>query len=224
MSDTDSFVDEVNEELRRDRFYGLLRRYGWIAVVVILGIVGAAAFNEYRKAQAVAAAQAFGDSIMTALEGDTSADRAAALQGLSTDNALSDAVLQFLVSGELAEDGDIAGATEALRGIAANNDVALMYRQLAQFKMLTLNKETMSADERRVGFEALAAPNVPLRLLAEEQIALIDVETGEVDAAIERFNAILNNEEATPGLQQRAVQVIVALGKEPDLGPLTDSQ
>ena len=125
MSDTDSFVDEVNEELRRDRFYGLLRRYGWIAVVVILGIVGAAAFNEYRKAQAVAAAQAFGDSIMTALEGDTSADRAAALQGLSTDNALSDAVLQFLVSGELAEDGDIAGATEALRGIAANNDVAL---------------------------------------------------------------------------------------------------
>lgn len=224
MSDTDSFVDEVNEELRRDRFYGLLRRYGWIAVVVILGIVGAAAFNEYRKAQAVAAAQAFGDSIMTALEGDTSADRAAALQGLSTDSALSDAVLQFLVSGELAEDGDIAGATEALRGIAANNDVALMYRQLAQFKMLTLNKETMSADERRVGFEALAAPNVPLRLLAEEQIALIDVETGEVDAAVERFNAILNNEEATPGLQQRAVQVIVALGKEPDLGPLTDSQ
>ena len=90
--------------------------------------------------------------------------------------------------------------------------------------MLTLNKETMSADERRAGFEALAAPNVPLRLLAEEQIALIDVETGEVDAAIERFNAILNNEEATPGLQQRAVQVIVALGKEPDLGPLTDSQ
>ena len=224
MSDTDSFVDEVNEELRRDRFYGLLRRYGWIAVVVILGIVGAAAFNEYRKAQAVAAAQAFGDSIMTALEGDTCADRAAALQGLSTDSALADAVLQFLVSGELAEDGDIAGATEALRGIAANNDVALMYRQLAQFKMLTLNKETMSADERRVGFEALAAPNVPLRLLAEEQIALIDVETGEVDAAVERFNAILNNEEATPGLQQRAVQVIVALGKEPDLGPLTDSQ
>ena len=40
MSDTDSFIDEVNEEVRRDRFYGLLRRYGWIAVVAVVGVVG----------------------------------------------------------------------------------------------------------------------------------------------------------------------------------------
>ena len=36
MSDTDSFIDEVTEEVRKDRLYGYLRRYGWIAVLVIL--------------------------------------------------------------------------------------------------------------------------------------------------------------------------------------------
>jgi hypothetical protein len=32
MSDTDSFIDEVTEEVRRDRMFFMLKRYGWIAV------------------------------------------------------------------------------------------------------------------------------------------------------------------------------------------------
>ena len=36
MSETDSFIDEVNEEVRRDRLYGALRRYGWIAILAVL--------------------------------------------------------------------------------------------------------------------------------------------------------------------------------------------
>ncbi len=66
MSDTDSFIDEVNEEVRRDRFYGLLRRYGWIAVVAVVAIVGGAAWNEYSKAQERAQAEALGDAMLDA--------------------------------------------------------------------------------------------------------------------------------------------------------------
>ena len=39
MSNNDSFIDEVNDEVRRDRLYGMVRRYGWIAVVLIALIV-----------------------------------------------------------------------------------------------------------------------------------------------------------------------------------------
>jgi len=49
MSDTDSFIDEVNEEVRRDRFYFMLKRYGWIAVLAVILLVGGAAWNEYQK-------------------------------------------------------------------------------------------------------------------------------------------------------------------------------
>ena len=48
MSDTDSFIDEVTEEVRRDRMYLLLRRWGWVGVVAVILIVGGAAFNEVR--------------------------------------------------------------------------------------------------------------------------------------------------------------------------------
>ena len=36
VSNPESFIDEVNEEVRRDRLYQNIRRYGWIAVVVVL--------------------------------------------------------------------------------------------------------------------------------------------------------------------------------------------
>ena len=80
MSETDSFIEEVSEEVRRDRLYGLIRRYGWIAVVGVVAIVGGASWNEYNKAQDRAAAQALGDGIMTALEAEDPAARAAERQ------------------------------------------------------------------------------------------------------------------------------------------------
>ena len=64
--------------------------------------------------------------------------------------------------------------------------------------------------------KALARAGSPLRLLAEEQIALIEVETGDTEAAIARFQSILADAEVTAGLRQRVSQVIVALGGELD--------
>ncbi len=51
MSDTDSFIDEVSEEVRRDRLYATFRRYGWIAILAVLLLVAGATWNEWRKGQ-----------------------------------------------------------------------------------------------------------------------------------------------------------------------------
>ena len=55
------------------------------------------------------------------------------------------------------------------------------------------------------------------QLLAEEQLALIDISEGQVDSALTRLQAILQDAEVDTGLQQRVSQVIVALGAEPDV-------
>ena len=78
MSDTDSFIDEVNEEVRRDRFYFMLKRYGWIAVLAVILLVGGAAWNEYQKAQARAEAETLGDAMFAALSAEDTAARASA--------------------------------------------------------------------------------------------------------------------------------------------------
>ncbi|MDF1727112.1 MAG: hypothetical protein P1U53_05100 [Sulfitobacter sp.] len=218
MSDTDSFIDEVNEEVRRDRLFVLLRRYGWIAVVAILLIVGGAAWNEYQKAQVRAEAERVGDAMLAALSVNQSEERLAALQEIDPGTEGAEAVLAFLTAAQQQEAGDREGAIATLDAIAVDSGVAPIYRDIALFKALALQGEAAGAENRRQALEALAQAGRPLRLLAAEQLALIEIEEGNSEAAIERYQAILNDAEVSPDLQQRALQVIVALGGEPELG------
>ncbi|MFK7881352.1 tetratricopeptide repeat protein [Roseobacter sp.] len=217
MSDTDSFIEEVNEEVRRDRLFTLLKRYGWIGALIVILIVGGAAWSEYQKAQATARAQALGDGMLTALSGEDSAERLAALEALSAENATGQALLAMLTAGEAQRSGNVDTAIAALDAVSVDPEVAEIYRQIASFKSLTLQAETSNQDARRQGFEALSMAGSPLRLLAEEQLALMDVADGDVEAAIDRFQSILQDASVTSDLQQRALQVIVALGGTPDL-------
>ena len=82
VSDTDSFIDEVTEEVRRDRLFKAMRKYGWIAVLAVIAIVGGAAWNEWNKAQARAAAEEFGDQMLAALAVPDASDRADALSAV----------------------------------------------------------------------------------------------------------------------------------------------
>ncbi len=217
MSDTDSFIDEVNEEVRRDRLYGYLRRYGWIAILAVVLIVGAAAWNEYTKSQERAEAQALGDAMLAALEADASNDRAEALSTVSAETPGARAVLNFMRADALAEAGEIDAAVAQLDAVATDGGVDPIYRQMAQFKAVTLQGKSVPVAERRQSLEALAQPGAPLRLLAEEQMALIDISEGAPEKAIARYQSILSDAETSPALQQRALQVIVALGEEPSL-------
>ncbi|WP_299917889.1 hypothetical protein [uncultured Roseobacter sp.] len=217
MSDTDSFIDEVTEEVRRDRLYGMLRKYGWIGGLVVLLIVGGAAWSEYQKAQARAQAEALGDGMLAALTEETPDARVSALEELSAENPTAGALVAMLAASEAQQGDNLVTAVAELDAIAVNGDVPVIYRQIASFKALTLQAETLDAATRRQGFEALATAGSPLRLLASEQLALIDVAEGETEAAIERYQNILQDAAVTSDLQQRALQVIVALGGTPDL-------
>ncbi|MGR3802264.1 hypothetical protein [Marinibacterium profundimaris] len=219
MSDTDSFIDEVTEEVRRDRLFALARKYGWIAVLIIVLIVGGAAWNEYTKSRDQAAAQALGDAITVAMEAGDAKARAEALAAIETDEPGGTAVVDFLRAAALAEDDRAEEAGKLLDTISLNGDLPLIYRNIAAFKALTLRAATADPAELRTGFSALATPGSPLRLLAEEQLAIIDIRTGETDAAIDRLQAILEDAEVTADLQQRATQVIVALGGDPQAIP-----
>lgn len=217
VSNSDSFIDEVNEEVRRDRLYGYLRRYGWIAVVAILALVGGTAWTEYRKASAQAEAEALGDALLVALVAEDAPARVAALEQVQAGSAGQDAVLKFHVAAQQVEAGNTEAAIATLDALAVNGEISPIMRQVAQFKSLTLQAETTPAADRRIAFEAMAQPGAPLRMLAEEQLALIDIAEGDAEAAIARYQAILVDAEVSQDLQQRALQVIVALGGEPEL-------
>jgi len=213
VSDTDSFIEEVTEEVRREQLYGYLKRYGWIAVVLVLAIVGTAAYLEWQKARESEAAQAIGDAVLAAMESDDAADRLVALEAIEASEAV--AVVAMLTAREAELAGDMDSAVRALESVALNASLPLEYTQLAALKSLMVLHSTLSAEDRRFGFEGLASPGNPYRMLAEEQLALIEVEIGQIDTAIERLEAIRADAETSEGLRARSTQLIVALGGTP---------
>lgn len=217
MSNSDSFIQEVTEEVRRDRLFGLMRRYGWIAVLAVLLVVGGTGWREYNKAATRSAAQAFGDSLIAAFDHDTPEARLAALNDIPPGTPGARVTLAFTRASELIAAGQTTQAAEALEALATDPDVPAIYRQIAAFRAAVLQQD-LPAPDRRARFESLAEAGGLMRLLSEEQIALIELESGETAAALSRAGRILADAEATAGLQRRMTQLIVALGGEvPDI-------
>ncbi|SNX67654.1 hypothetical protein SAMN05878503_101291 [Cereibacter ovatus] len=217
MSNPESFIDEVTEEVRRDRMFGYFRRYGWIAVLAVLLIVGGAAFNEWQKAQTRAASQAFGDALLAALEEGPDAEaRRKALAAVPAEGAPRAALRELMLASDPA--GDPAGALAALDRIAADPALAPSYRDLAVLRRAIVGGTTIPLAERRTALDAIAAPGRPYRTLALEQLALLDLEAGETAKAIQTLRSLAQDQEATPGLRRRAEQMITALGGETPAG------
>jgi hypothetical protein len=216
VSDTDSFIDEVSEEIRREKLFKTFRKYGWIGVALVVLVVGGTGYREYSRAAEKTASETFGSSVLEALQENDPSARVAQLDTITAPNASGGAMIAMLQAAELESDKDGAGAAAKLEAAAVSGDLDQMYRDILNFKRLTVDESGIDAGERRMGFEQLATPGNPLRLLAEEQLALLDLTAGDSAAAVNRLSMILEDAELTQGLRQRAGQLMIALGQDPN--------
>lgn len=216
MANQDSFIDEVNEEVRRDRLFAIFRRYGWIAVLVILLIVGGAAWNEWRKATAAAEAEARGDAVFAALSVQAPEARLELLDEFNTgESADLAALIGLFRAGIDLEMGDQRQAAEDLAAVASAPQASAVYRDLASLKSILAAGTNIPPEERIAQLQGMALPGAPFRLLAEEQIALAEIERGNIDTAITQLEQIAADQTASQGLRRRALQMIVAVGGSP---------
>lgn len=209
MSNPDSFIDEVTEEVRRDRLFALFRKYGWIGVVLVLGIVGGAGWTEWQRAQSEAKAEAFGDAVLDALDLGAPEDRVAALGAIPTDGSQA-AVLQLLLASDPV--GDRAGTLAALEALANDATQPPSYRDLAVLRRVVVAGADLPLADRRAALDPIAAPGRPYRTMALEQMAYLLVEENRTDEAIAALTALLTDQEAPGGVRSRAQEMIIALG------------
>lgn len=214
MSQPDSFLDEVSEEVRRDKMVQFLRRNAlWIALGILV-IVGGAAFMEWQRASQRAAAEARGDAIWGAFQQEDAAARAAALQSVELEGADGAALAALQVAAAHLDADDRDAAVAALTSVAVNGDVSEPLRDVARLKLAGAARD-MAVSERLDVLEPMLVEGHAMRGLALELRAMIQLGAGERDAAIADLNEIGNDPRAPSQVRDRADQMLVILGADP---------
>ena len=209
MSNPDSFIEEVTEEVRRDRLFAMFRKYGWIGGLVVVAIVGGAAYSEWQKAQALARAEGFGEAMLDALDIGGASERRAAMGSVPADGAQL-ALRALMVASDPAEDK--AAALAALDALIADVTQPEIYRDMAQLRRVMVAGTDMALADRRAALDGISAPGRAFRVMAAEQLAYLMLEEGNTEAAIAALATLMQDQEATQGLRARAAQMITALG------------
>ena len=210
MSNTDSFIDEVTEEVRRDRLFGYFRRYGWIPAVIIVALVGGTAYNEWSKAQVAQVAQARGDALLDALELEDEAERAAAFSALAREDE------DALVAKLLAAGVETEQAVELLRSVADDGRQPQYIRDLARLKMAS-TEGLLTLDEAAAILAELSEPGGVYRNVATELLVAVELQRGDTAAALKLLQAHVQDAEASSEQIQRMGELIEALGAIPEL-------
>ena len=221
MSD-DSFVKEVDDELRTDQLKSLWERYGVILAAAAIAIVaGTAAFEGWKWWQAKQSS-ASGDIFLSALKDarDGKKDEALkALSGLETTGTGAYPLLARLRAGtELAAKGDAKGAIAAFEAVAADSGVDAPIRDMAHLRAALLLVDNGTYEDVAKHAELLAGDTNAFRFSAKEALGLAAWKAGKAKEAKDFFQAIADAEAAPRAMSERAdlmLSVIAASGLVP---------
>ena len=210
----DSFIDEVFDDLRRERLFRVFRKWGWLALLIILVIVGGVMWREYSQSRADKEARAWGDAILAAqAAGDPTAISKVDPMGSEGRKMVS----ALLAASAWAGKGGNDAAVEALRAVIADANVDPALHDLAQLKLVMLQGADMEASERDEILSKLSRAGAPFELLALEQKAIALVGAGRNDDAVMLIRQIQQKDGLSEALRRRLSELMIALGEEPEM-------
>jgi hypothetical protein len=207
MSD-DSFVREVDEELRHDRFREMWSRFGNLLIAAALLLVaGTAAWRGYEWWSARQAA-ASGDRFVEAIEliaAGKQDEGSAILAELEKDGSGKYPVLaRFRLAAQTHAVGDTAAAMKSFDAIAADSSAGEPFQSLARLRAGILAVDVETYDQVKARLEALAAAGGVYRHLAREALGLSAYRAGAAEEAAKWFGMIVADNGSGQGVRGRA--------------------
>ncbi|MER9404260.1 tetratricopeptide repeat protein [Mesorhizobium caraganae] len=207
MSD-DSFIREVNDEIRREQAHALWDRFGpAILGLAILVVLGTAAFVGYRywdESRANRSGDAFSQALKLANDGKSD-DALTALQQLEKDGYGAYPLLARMRAATVkADKGDFAAAVADFDGVAADTAIPQGIRDMARLRAALLLVDHGSFADVSSRVEALTADNNTLRHTAREALGLAAWKEGKTQDALKLFDQIAADDGAPRNARQRA--------------------
>ncbi|MFN3507855.1 MAG: tetratricopeptide repeat protein [Allorhizobium sp.] len=222
VDQNDSFIREVNEELRSDQVRNAWKRYSRLiigaAVVIVLGTAGHRLWNHWDSTQASDAGDKFLAALTLADQGKRD-EAEAALQALEKDGYGAYGILaRFRAASVLAEKGEPEAAVASFKTIGDDSSVPDAVRNTAKVRAAWLLVDIGSYNDVSAMVEAMATPTNAMRHAAREALGLAAYKAGDMTRAREWFEQITEDAEAPRNVANRAQMLldnIKASGKAP---------
>ena len=214
--DADTFLKEVDEELRKERLNQFVARHGWwifAAIVLVLGAIGGFIWWQGRQqAQAGEQGQALLD-VLTSIEAGNRAAAAPKIAELAASEVEGYRVAAlFARASTQVEAGQAQAAIATLRSIAEDQELAEPYRQAALVRQTALEYDRLQPQVVIRRLSPLARPGLPFFGTAGEMIGIAHLKMRRPDLAGPIFQRIGRDETVPPSIRTRAIQMAGSLG------------
>lgn len=214
----EAFLREVDDELRREQFETIWKRYGRLALILVALILAGFAAYLFWRSESAKKADAQGEQMSAAIA-DIQAGRKTEA-GKKIDTLIADggpgyhAAGLFTKAALSVEKGDSKGAAAIYAGIAANGDIAQPFRDLALIRQTLIEYDSLKPQQVIDRLKPLAAEDSAFFGTAGEltAIALIQSNRG---AEAGRLLASIARDTKTPAtLRARAGRLASSLGAD----------
>ena len=207
MSD-DSFIREVNEELRQDQAKALWDRFGpafiGLALIVVLGTAAYVGWQYWTESKANKSGDDFSAALLLA-NGGKSDDALAALDALEKNGYGAYPLLaRMRAATVLSEKGDFTGAVAAFDEVSNDTSIPQALRDMARLRAALIMVDKGSYADVSSRAEQLTDDTNTLRHSAREALGLSAWKAGKAKDAIALFDQIASDDGAPRNIRQRA--------------------
>jgi hypothetical protein len=221
--DGETFLREVDDELRREQMDRFVKRYGWAIVAAVVLVLAGIGGWIWWKERAAAAAEADGEALVTALVSLESGNRNAAAVPLAalagSDRPGYRAAALFARANSETAAGNAPAAIATLRSIAANEEFDEAYRQAALIRQTQLEFDSLPPQQVVQRLRPLARPGSAWLGSAGEMLGVAYLKMHRPDLAGPVFASVGRDESVPPSIRTRAVQMAGSLGVDAIDGP-----
>lgn len=203
--------DEVEEELRRERYQAMLRKWGpWVAGVAAAIVLGAAGY-QYWTATSRQAADAASDAYQAAAtlyEADALNEADAAFASLADTGPRGYATLAMMRRAAIAQTAGDAEEAARLYEAAAERSPDPLTRDIARYRAVLAVFDVLSLDDLNLRLEPLTRSDSAVGPLARELMAAAALRDQRWDDARRRYELLTIALDAPAGVQRRAREAL----------------
>jgi hypothetical protein len=212
----ETFLREVDEELRRDQLAGFWTKWGlWVAVALVAALAALAGFLYWQHRQTEAAGIE-GEKLQAAYDSLGANNVAAASKSLAelagSNRDGYRALAQFTQADVLLQKNDLKGAAAKFAAIAADASLAKPFRDLALIRQTSAEYDTLKPQVVVERLRPLAVPGGPWLGSAGEMVAVAYIRQNQRPQAGTLFGQIARDPGVPETIRQRAVQMAGVLG------------